>query len=155
MGRNSEEIFSFVVWEDEMCRGLDKVAPTERNNWRCDLPKPTQEKEDASYRTSVSIYSPWVENSKITSNQNSMLPEPYCPYPIYIQIHTFCSYITELPQKKSNGMWRNKLHTASQCFVADGVNAALYTFAIHVNRIFTYYPLFCLPCVIYQCCLKT
>lgn len=32
MGRNSEEIFSFVVWEDEMCRGLDKMAPTERNN---------------------------------------------------------------------------------------------------------------------------
>lgn len=50
MGRNSEEIFSFVVWEDEMCRGLDKMAPTERNNWRCDLPKPTQEKEDASYK---------------------------------------------------------------------------------------------------------
>lgn len=38
-------------------------------------------------------------------------------------------------------MWRNKLHTASQCFVAHGINAALYTFAIHVNRIFTYYPL--------------
>lgn len=30
MGRNSEEKLSFVVWEDEMCRGLDKMAPTER-----------------------------------------------------------------------------------------------------------------------------
>lgn len=32
MGRNSEEKFFFVVWEDEMCRGLDKMVFIERNN---------------------------------------------------------------------------------------------------------------------------
>lgn len=54
MGRNSDKIFPFVVWGDEMWRGLDKMVPTERNNCRCDLPKPGQEKEDASYWTLVS-----------------------------------------------------------------------------------------------------
>lgn len=83
MGRNSGEIFSFVVWEDEMCRGLDKMAPTERNNWRCDLPKPRQEKEDASYRTSVSksipleMKIPKLQAIRIQCYQNHIVPTLY------------------------------------------------------------------------------
>lgn len=89
MGRNSEEKFSFVVWEDEMCRGLDKMAPTERNNWRCDLPKPRQEKEDASYRTSVSKYIllelkiPKLQAIRIQCYQNHIVPTLY----IYTNTH--------------------------------------------------------------------